>query len=144
MRNKLFFFAFGCAFFLSAFTAKPSGEKFPKTITRTSTLVNGATVEKTVILLDGNTSREELIHTCNFLAQENVQLTFDKLSIGRSFLGVAGKQRIRIAKGKIELANGTAQGFKAGGLTGFRFLKIQYSKNLSTAIPQMEMIEIVH
>jgi hypothetical protein len=100
-------------------------------------------VEKTVILLDGNTSREELIQTCSFLAKENVQLTFDKLTIGKSFLGLIGKQRIRIAEGMIKLANGSSQRFKAGGATGFRFIKIQYLNNILPESSQIEMIEIV-
>ncbi len=78
--------------------SEASDEKQPKTITRTSTLVGGTKVEKSIILLDGSTSREDVIHTCSFLAQEDVQLTFDKLTIGKSFLGLLGKQRIRIAK----------------------------------------------
>jgi hypothetical protein len=130
-------------FSLSSFISKPNDEKQPKTITRTSTLVDGKKVEKTVILLDGNTSREDLIHTCSFLAQENVQLTFDKLTIGKRFLGIVGKQRIRMAEGKIKLANGSSQRFKAGGATSFKFIKIEYTNNLSMESSQIEMIEII-
>jgi len=99
-------------------------------------------VEKTVILLDGKTSREDLIHTCGFLANENVQLTFDKLIIGKSFLGLIGKKRIRIAEGKIKLSNGLSQSFKAGGATSFKYIKIQYSNIVAIKSAQIEMIEI--
>ncbi|HZH36276.1 MAG TPA: hypothetical protein VEX65_03320 [Flavisolibacter sp.] len=143
MRKKFVLFTLACLIFLSSFMSKPGDEKLPKTITRISTLVEGKNVEKTVILLDGNTSREELIQTCNFLAKENVQLTFDKLTIGKSFLGLIGKQRIRIAEGMIKLANGSSQRFKAGGATGFRFIKIQYLTNILPESSQIEMIEIV-
>jgi hypothetical protein len=143
MRKKFVLFTLTCLILLSSFTSKPGDEKLPKTITRVSTLVEGKNVEKTVILLDGNTSREELIQTCNFLAKENVQLTFDKLTIGKSFLGLIGKQRIRIAEGMIKLANGSSQRFKAGGATGFRFIKIQYLNNILPESSQIEMIEIV-
>jgi hypothetical protein len=144
MRNKLFLAAFGFIIFLSSFISKPVDEKQPKTITRTSSLVNGKEVETTLIKLDRNTSREDLIHTCNFLAKENVQLTFDKLTIGKSFLGLVGKQRIRIAEGEIKLPNGSSQRFKAGGITSFRFLKIQYSNNAATESSQIEMIETIN
>ena len=143
MKNKLLFlFAFGSIFFLSSFNDKSKDEKRPDTITRTLSFINGDQVEKTIILIDGNTSREDLIHTCAFLAQENVQLTFEKIIIGRSFLGLVGKNRIRIADGKIELSNGLSQSFKAGGATSFKFIKIQYSNTL-TAKSKIEMIEIV-
>lgn len=143
MRKKLFFFTLGIVFILSSFISKPGGEKQPKTITRTSMQVNGKEVKKTVILLDGNTSREDLIQTCSFLAHENVQLTFNKLTIGKSFLGLIGKNRIRIAEGKLELSNGTSQRFKAGGATSFKFIKIQYSDNAVTESSQIEMIEVI-
>ena len=142
MRNKFFFFAFACVLFFSSFISKPADENKPKTITKSATLVDGKKVEKTIILLDGSTSREDLIHTCNYLAQENVQLTFEKLTIGRSFLGLVGKQRIRIAEGKIQLPNGASQSFKGGGVTSFKSIKIQYSNNLSKAASTIEMIEI--
>jgi len=142
MRNKLLLFAFGSIFFLSSFIHKLSNEERPRTITRTSSLLNGNEVEKTVILLDGKTSREDLIHTCGFLANENVQLTFDKLIIGKSFLGLIGKKRIRIAEGKIKLSNGLSQSFKAGGATSFKYIKIQYSNIVAIKSAQIEMIEI--
>ncbi len=143
MRNKLLLFALESFFLLSSFMPKVNGEIQPKTITRSLTLINGNEVEKTVILLDGKTSREDIIHTCVFLAHENVQLTFDKLIIGNSFLGIIGKKRIRIAEGKIALSSGAAQTFKAGGATSFNFIKIQYSKNIAKKLNQIEMIEII-
>lgn len=129
--------------FLSSFTVQPVDGKLPGTITRTTALVDGKTRETTVIQLDGSTSREELIHTCNYLAKEGVQLTFGKLVIGRSFLGLVGKPRIRIAEGKIVLANGTTQSFKAGGVTAFRVLRIQYASLVTTDASRIEMIEIM-
>ena len=143
MRKYCFLIALGSMMLLSSFISRPSDEKLPKTITKTSITVNGKKVEKTAILLDKSTSREDLIHTCNFLAQENVQLTFDKLTIGKSFLGLVGKQRIRIAEGMIKLANGSSQRFKAGGATGFRSIKIQYANHMLPASSQIEMIEVV-
>ncbi|HVG40262.1 MAG TPA: hypothetical protein VM888_01525 [Chitinophagaceae bacterium] len=143
MITKLFLFFCGCVFFLSSFITKPNDEKQPKTITRTTMLVNGKEVKKTIILLDGNTSREDLIYTCNFLANEKVQLTFNKLAIGKSFLGLIGKQRIRIAEGKIELPDGSSSSFKAGGATSFKFIKIQYLSKVSAESSQLEMIEII-
>jgi hypothetical protein len=127
---------------LSSFDTKLDENQLPKPITRTSTMIDGKTVEKTVIVLDGTTSREDVIHTCNFLAQEKVLLTFDKLSIGKSFLGVLGKQRIRMVEGMIQLPNGTSQPFKAGGINSFRRIKIQYTNSTSSA-SRIEMIEIV-
>ena len=143
MGTKILLFALAIMFSLSSFAPKLSDEKSLNTITRTSTLINGNEVEKTVILFNGNTSREDLIHTCGFLANENVQLTFDKLIIGKSFLGFIGKARIRIAEGKIKLSNGLSERFKAGGATSFKFIKIQYSNNVATKSSQIDMIEII-
>lgn len=143
MRKDFFLMALGCMIFLNSFISRPDDGKLPKTITKTSTTINGKKVEKTAILLDGRTSREDLIHTCQFLAQENIQLTFAKLTIGKSFLGLVGKQRIRIAEGMITLSNGSSQRFKAGGATGFRSLKIQYSNHVLPESSQIEMIEVV-
>jgi hypothetical protein len=135
--------AIGCFFFLSSFVNPFSDSSQPKTITRTTSLVNGKEIEKTIILLDGTTSREDLIKTCNFLAQENVQLTFDKLSIGKSFLGLVGRSRIRIAEGQIKLADGSLQEFKAGGPFSFKYIKIQYTNDVALNTSQIEMIEII-
>jgi hypothetical protein len=144
IKKRIFaLFSLGLLIVLSSFTSNPASENLPKTITKTTTFIDGKKVEKTVILLDGSTSREDIIHTCNFLAKENVQLTFDKLSIGKSFLGLIGKQRIRIAEGIIKLSNGSSQKFKAGGATSFRFIKIQYSSYPLPELSRIEMIEIV-
>lgn len=143
MKKKFAFFSLGFLIVLSSFASGPANEKLPKTITKITTLIDGKKVDKTVILLDGSTSREDLIHTCNFLAKENVQLTFDKLSIGKSFMGLLGKQRIRMAEGMIKLSNGSSQRFKAGGATSFRSIKIQYLSNPLPESSQIEMIEIV-
>jgi hypothetical protein len=143
MKSRFSLFILGLLIVLSSFISSPTNENLPKTLTRNSTLIDGKKVERTVILLNGNTSREDVIHTCNFLAKENVQLTFEKLSIGRSFLGLIGKQRIRIAEGKIKLPNGSSQKFKAGGVTSFRFIKIQYMNNSLPELSGIEMIESV-
>ncbi len=143
MKNKILLFALTSVLFLSSFITRINNEKQPNTITRSLTVINGNEVEKTLILFDGNTSREDVIHTCGFLAHENVQLTFDKLIIGKSFLGIIGKKRIRIAEGKITLYNGLSQTFKAGGATSFKFIKIQYSINTVNKLPQIEMVEII-
>ena len=143
IKTKLLLFAFGCVFFLSSFVSTGTHEKHPNTITRVSNLVDGKKIETTIILLDGTTSREDLIATCSFLAKENVQLTFDKLAIGRSFLGIIGKQRIRIAEGQVRLPDGSSQSFKAGGIASFRSIKIQYSSDASSHSSKIQMIEII-
>ena len=143
MRIIIFLLALISMLFLHSFNYKFSHEKLPGTITKTSILIEGNQLERTVIKLDKNTSREDLISTCSFLAKENVQVTFDKLIIGKSFLGLIGKQRIRIAEGKIQLSNGVSQNFKAGGITNFKFLKIQYLNSVATKYIIIEMIEIV-
>lgn len=142
-KTTFYFIISLCLVLLTSFGSRPNNDSLPKTLTRTSALVDGRIVETTVILLDGNTSREELIYTCNFLAKENVQLIFDKLSIGRSFLGLVGKQRIRVAEGMIQLPNGKSQRFKAGGITSFRYLKIQYVKSEAPEQSRIEMVEKV-
>jgi hypothetical protein len=138
--KPLFLISITSIFILSSFRIQPS-EEFPKTISRNISSVNGNNIQRTVIELNGNTSREDIIQTCTFLAKEDVQLTFENLEIGKCFLGIMGKTRIRNAEGKIQLADGSSQNFKAGGAFGFRYLKIQYSKNLTTGSFQMEMIE---
>jgi hypothetical protein len=117
--------------------------KFPKTITRYITTENGVKIQRTVIELNGETSREDLIQTCTFLAKEDVQLTFEKLEIGKSFFGLFGKSRITLAQGKIQLLNGSFKTFKAGGPLAFNTLKLQYSENLTSGSYQIEMVEKV-
>ena len=143
MRNQMPLLVLASLFLFSSFTSGSKDDKQPKTITKMVSVINGNQVERTIVLFDGNTSKEDVINTCNFLSHENVQLTFDKLTIGKSFLGLAGKTRIRIAEGKINLPNGSSQSFKAGGATSFRFIKIQYTNNLATKSAQIEMIEII-
>ena len=143
MLNKLSLLSIGCLLFLCSFIAIPNNDKQPKTITRSTELVNGKEVQKTIIVLDKTTSREDLIHTCSYLAQENVQLTFDKLTIGKSFGGLVGKSRLRIAEGQIKLPNGSTQQFKAGGITSFKSIKIQYASNVNNTPSNIEMIEII-
>lgn len=134
MKNLFLFTTVGILL-LCSFIYKSNDEQLPKPITRTSAVVNGNRIIRTVILLDKSTSREELISTCKFLAHENVQLTFDKLEIGRN--------RIRTAQGNIKLPNGQSQNFKAGGVLSFKFIKIQYSNTIETKSSQIDMIEIV-
>ncbi len=143
MKNLCLLFALGLLITLTSFSFIRDNDKMPGTITRTTEVLDGNKVERTVILLDGTTSREELIHTCNFLAAEKVQLTFDRLVIGKSLLGLVGKSRIRIAEGKIELPDGSSENFKAGGVTSFKSIRIQYSSNDKTKSPIIEMIEII-
>lgn len=143
MKNLFLLFALGLLFTLTSFSFTRNNDKMPRTITRTSEVINGNKVERTIILLDGTTSREDLIHTCNYLAAEKVQLTFNRLVIGKSLLGLIGKSRIRIAEGKIELPDGSSEKFKAGGVTSFNFIRIQYVHNTKTKLPKMEMIEII-
>lgn len=138
--KPLFLVCITSLFILISFRIPPS-EEFPKTISRNISSENGNNIQRTVIELNGDTSREHIIQTCTFLANEDVQLTFENLEIGKSFLGIIGKTRIRNIEGRIQLADGSFQNFKAGGSFGFRYLKIQYSKNLTTGSFQMEMIE---
>jgi hypothetical protein len=142
MMRIIFFCLAACLLFLSSFHSFPGDENLPKTITRTLDQAKGKTVENTVILIDCYTSREDIIQTCNFLAKENVQLTFSSLIIGKTFLGLVGKQRIRIAEGMIKLPNGSSQSFKAGGITAFRVIKIQYSNDPILQTSQIEMVEV--
>jgi hypothetical protein len=122
-------------------SANAKDEQYPKTIKREDTIIGNFDAQRTIIKLDGNTTREEVIETCSFLASENVLLTFDKLVIGRSFLGVIGKKRIRKVAGQISFLTGLSQNFKAGGLTGFKYLKIQYTTTRKQGYTQIEMIE---
>ena len=107
---------------LSSFVLTGFGNENPASITRSTTVGgNGKEVVKTEILLDKTTTREDLIHTCKFLAKEDVQLTFELLDIRKSFFGIVGKQRIAYAKGKIELPDGSVEQFEAGRAISFQF-----------------------
>ena len=128
-------------FTLCSFTLIDLNVSFPKTISRTTITENGMTFEKTIIEFNKNTSREDVIETCAFLSKENVELTFEKLTIGKSFLGIMGKTRIKSATGKIQLADGSTQSFKVGGISNFKSLKIQYSIDINTKKTKIEMIE---
>jgi hypothetical protein len=103
--------------------------------------VNGVTLQHTIIEFNKSTSREDVIETCAFLSKENVQLTFEELTIGKSLFGIMGKTRIKRAKGKIQLSDGSTQFFKVGGISNFKFLKIQYSIDLNTNVSMIGMIE---
>lgn len=140
MKNSLLLIVFTALIF-SSFTVKITEDKTPNTITRTTVWVDGKSIEKTLILFDGKTSREAVIHTCSYLAKENIQLTFDRLVIGKSVMGVVGKSRIRIASGKITFPNGSSQSFNVGGPLSFRSLKIQYATPDNSLSPTLEMIE---
>ncbi|MEM6841186.1 MAG: hypothetical protein AAF632_03085 [Bacteroidota bacterium] len=116
----------------------------PMSITRTSRAnAVGDEIITTEILLDENTSREDLIHICRFLGNEGVQLTFDSLNIRRSFLGILGKKRIAQATGKIVLPNGISEEFQAGGTLSFRSIKITYFQNTTSNDSAINMIEII-
>jgi len=118
--------------------------KSPASITRTSDINPiGQEIIKTEILLDGNTSREDLIHTCRFLADEEIALTFESLNIRRSFLGILGKKRIVQAKGKIELPNSIGKEFQVGGLISFRSIKITSSQNTSNDSFAVNTLEVI-
>lgn len=129
---------------LSSFVLMGFSSENPASITRSTTIdVNGKEVVKTEILLDKTTTREDLIHACKFLAEEEVQLTFETLSIRKAFFGLVGKPRIAYAKGKIELPNGSIEQFEAGGAIGFQSIKITYSRNREANDYFIDMVEIV-
>ena len=129
---------------LSSFVLTGFGNENPASITRSTTVGgNGKEVVKTEILLDKTTTREDLIHTCKFLAKEEVQLTFELLDIRKAFFGIVGKQRIAYAKGKIELPDGSVEQFEAGGAISFQSIKITYSKGEETNNYSINMVEIV-
>lgn len=116
----------------------------PKPITQSvDTNDRGEQIRQTIILIDQNTSREDLIHTCRFLAKDNVQLTFEELEIRKYFWRLLGKKRIARADGKILLPDGNFEAFKAGGIISFRSIEITYTKNLETEDYYIEMIEII-
>ncbi|WKN42167.1 hypothetical protein [Tunicatimonas pelagia] len=116
----------------------------PVPISRTAKInASGDQIITTEILLDENTSREDLIHTCRFLAKEEVELTFESLNIRRSFLGIFGKKRIAQATGKIELPNGISEAFQVGGAISFQSIQITYSQDLATNTFAINTIEII-
>ena len=103
---------------------------------------NGKEIIITEITLDKTTSREDLIHSCSFLAKENVQLTFESLIIGKSIFGLVGKQRITYAKGKITLLDGSFHQFEVGRILNFKSIKITYSRNKENDDLSLDMVEI--
>ncbi|MEM9325359.1 MAG: hypothetical protein AAGA85_06875 [Bacteroidota bacterium] len=136
-----------CAVVLAAFTGFQSPEASlddPSTISR-SFLVSdtGERFTRTEILIDKTTSREDLIHTCKFLAREDVQLTFDQLEIRRWFFGLLGRSRITLANGRIEFQDGFSQDFNAGGIMGFRSIRIVYSENADTEDVFLNTVEVI-
>jgi hypothetical protein len=141
MKTKIALLFFGCVIVLCSFVSFPNDGALPRTMTRTSTLIDGREVQRTTILFDKNTSREDVINTCNYLQRENIYLTFDKLSIGPSFLGVIGRQRINLLEGKIQLPDGSSKRFEAGGKLSFRYLKLQFTTSANAS--RIEMIETV-
>ncbi|MEQ9378118.1 MAG: hypothetical protein RIG68_23210 [Imperialibacter sp.] len=131
-------------FILCSFVAPVSLEKYPSCITRISkTTDSGKELIQTEILIDKTTSREDLIHTCQFLAKEKINLTFESLKVSRPFLGLLGKSRIVGAKGEIQLPNYSNEVFEVGGSLGFKYLKITFSKNTSKDVFYFNMVEVV-
>ena len=129
---------------LSSFVLTGFSNENPASITRSTTIGgNGKEIVKTEILLDKTTTREDLIHACKFLAEEEVQLTFESLDIRKAFFGIVGKPRIAYAKGKIELPDGSVEQFEAGGPISFQSIKITYSMNKETNDYFINMVEIV-
>lgn len=140
---KQILFATISVLLFSSFASNPDHKGQHQPITRTSKIENGSHVMETIILFDKHTSSDNVIGVCTTLAKENVQLTFDKLTIGRGLFGLLGKNRIRTMEGKIELPNGQSQKFQAGGPFGFRYVKIIYATNTENKSSIIEMIEIV-
>ncbi|MBC7923696.1 MAG: hypothetical protein H7Z75_21685 [Ferruginibacter sp.] len=129
---------------LSSFYIPHSKISDHKTITRTVESNNmGKEVIKTQVVLDGATSREDLIAACSSLAKENVQLTFKSVVIRRSFFGLLGKRRISYAKGSIQLPGGSSEEFEAGGFFNFKLIRITYTQVSKTDEYRIDMIEIV-
>jgi hypothetical protein len=103
----------------------------------------GKEVIKTQITLDKHTSRDALIETCGLLSKEDVALTFASLSIRKSFLGIAGKNRIAKLKGQIKLPDGKIEKFTAGGVFNFRVVRITYIQIKGTDTYTINMIEVI-
>jgi hypothetical protein len=110
-------------------------------MTRVTTVIDCREVQRTIILFDKNISREDVIHTCTYLQREKIQLTFHKLSIGRSFLGIIGKHRVNSIAGEIRLPDGSTQRFRVGGPKSFRSFKLQFTTSPNDS--RIEMIETV-
>jgi hypothetical protein len=140
---RTLFLAFSCVTLFTSFR-EITHDISHHTVTKTITTLDGNRIEKTVVLFNKKTTREDVINACTLLAKENVQLTFEKLTIGKSLLGIVGKQRIKYARGKIVLDNGETQTFEAGGVTNFRSLTISFSRDIETKKPRLEMVEIAN
>lgn len=129
---------------LSSFSLSEMNSVDHNTISRTIEKdIKGREIIKTEILLNRTTSREALIAACTSLGEEDVQLTFEALTIRKSFLGIMGKSRIAYAKGQIELPNGSSENFEAGGIFNFKSIKITHSQVDNTAEYVINMVEIV-
>ena len=134
----------GASFMLSSFAPSTFEKDNPAPITRsTSTNDTGEQVIQTEVLIDKTTTREDLIHACKFLAEEDVDLTFESLDIRKAFFGLLGKSRIAYAKGKVALPNGSSEEFEAGGPISFRSIKVTYSRNTTTSDYYINMVEVV-
>ncbi len=129
---------------LSSFSVGEKSHAAHQTITKSSVInTAGQEIIKTQIILDKTTSREDLIAACSLLSKEQVQLTFDQLTIRKNFMGIWGNSRIAYAKGQIELPNKAIEKFEAGGAFNFKFIKITYSQVSQTDKYTIEMIETV-
>lgn len=145
IKKSLFLLLTGTFISLGSFAGPGHRSLKPETITQTRELNReGKEIRKTQVLLNKTTSREALIAACSRLSQEKVQLTFEQVSIRKSFLGLLGKSRIAYAKGQIQLPDGSREVFEAGGLFNFKYLKISYTQESNTDKYQMSMIEIVN
>ena len=134
----------GTSVVLSSFMLPAFEKDIPAPITRSISANNsGEQIVQTEILIDKTTTREDLIHACKFLAEEDVNLTFESLDIRRAFFGLLGKPRIAYAKGKIALPNGSFEEFEAGGLISFRSIKVTYSRSKKTSDYYINMVEVV-
>jgi hypothetical protein len=103
---------------------------------------NGRSVPIMIFYLDRHSTSQDVINACNWLAKQDVQLTFHELEVGRLF-GVIGKHRIRKISGEITLPNGETKKFSAGGWNAFRMLRIQFCLGKSAWGQRVEMIEVI-
>lgn len=133
------FLIFSC-FSTFGYTSKPPKQN---TLTYSTREQNGRIIPIALFCLDRYTTTKEVISACTNLAQQNVQLSFDELAVGRSLFGVVGRERIRKVAGKITLPNGHSEAFAAGGLMSFRLLRIQFSVEGDSANQRIEMIEVI-